>query len=854
MAQRTSNDGSTGDVVIRPGPPAPSGGGSGSGGNFGGNRVGASGAFSGPSQKTKEARRRVKQEYLQAEEQKRIQAQADALQAQEQARLQSRQQQLAGMAQRHDAIRVELDRSFATRAEQLAPSLEREITEARRPPRKDSSERWQLYLITKEKNAIDGLIASKTAELNTKNAAARAFDGHDPLSRSANDYLARLDQFGQALDAGHQSWENAYSAAHEARWLLAQINTLTDKSAALARHHAEQTVVWRDREALWERHRQQAEQREARIRFKQQADENTRVERTRQANTLKIPAPALAAGGMVVLPEGVRIAQEVAAVLERAIAAGVDLLDEAGRIAVKTGPVFVTAMVYSPTLGDGELTPEQRHRLFQAIGVPAQTLDLHDRGELQAAADAGGSVEVEYRLKQVAVPEGTAIVVASTGGEIDSRVPVVNALLDPLTGLYTAEIPGTPTRHLQFAADAAPQATTTSLTARLAVMEPQVQDIPTGVDMRIQDCIVCVPGLPPLYLSFNVPPMGTGVVTGTGQAITPDWWKSASGVKGAAIPTQIGDQFRGREIKSFGAFDAALWRTLGDQPALSSQLDELNRKRVEEGFAPYAPKSTWTGENREFELRYQERTEFWTDPFNLDQISIKTPDSAEGWLGVAPAVLPWPIRPVGVGTWTPLVPPGSEHIGATTSPIAPIVPVVHPGSPAIPVLPENETFPAVDEGEIGAKIPGFPGDADLPSPGLVFVGPPVEPLEVGPYKEMSRRSYKDGMDIDHIPSKKALEMHIKQEFPNLDAHEIKILLNNAPGIAIPTEVHRNFSETNGWLNTPSKIKNDALDLRAAVDGNFDAIKEGLLKLGFEEAELEIARMALHKLHNDQGWY
>lgn len=156
MAQRISNDGSTGDVVIRSGPPAPSGSGSGGGGSFGGNRVGASGAFSGPSQKTREARRRVKQEYLQAEEQKRIQAQADALQAQEQARLQSRQQQLAGMAQRHDTIRGELDRSFASRAEQLAPSIEREITSARRPPHSNSGERWQLYLISKEKMQSTG--------------------------------------------------------------------------------------------------------------------------------------------------------------------------------------------------------------------------------------------------------------------------------------------------------------------------------------------------------------------------------------------------------------------------------------------------------------------------------------------------------------------------------------------------------------------------------------------------------------------------------------------------------------------------------------------------------------------------
>ncbi|WP_339499299.1 S-type pyocin domain-containing protein [Pseudomonas silesiensis] len=410
---------------------------------------------------------------------------------------------------------------------------------------------------------------------------------------------------------------------------------------------------------------------------------------------------------MVLTPEGVRIAQEVAAVLERAVAAGIDVLGDMGRIAVKTGPVFVTAMVYSPTLGDGELTPEQRNRLLQAIGVPAQALDLYDGPELQAIADAGGTVEVENRLKLVAVAQGTAIIVASTGGEIDSRVPVVNAVLDPLTGLYTAEIPGSPTRHLQFSPDAAPQASSTGQ-AGLAVPEPQVQDIPPGVDVRIQDCIVCVPGLAPLYLSFNVPPMGSGIVTGTGQTAATGWWNTASQAQGAAIPTQIGEQFRGREFKSFTAFDEALWQTVAEHQVLTPQLDEVNKKRLEQGFAPYAPKNTWVGDQREFELRYQERGEFWADPFNLDKISIKTPSSAEGWPGVLPTVVPWPIQPV-AGTWTPLVPPGSEHLGSTTLPIAPILPGFFLATRPSRSYRKTRRFRLLTKGRLVREFLGFRG-------------------------------------------------------------------------------------------------------------------------------------------------
>lgn len=754
---------------------------------------------------------------------------------------------LSGLTQRHGAFRAEADRLFAVRTGQLTSTLAQEISAAKRPPENGSSERWQLYLITKEKNEIDGLIARKTAELNSKTAVARSFDGHDPSARAVSDYLARLEQFGEALGHAHQIWESAYSASLDSRLLSAQITALEDKSSALARHHAEQTLVWREREAIWERQRQVAEQRDARIRFKQQADEDARVEQLTQANTLRLSATS----SFISNPSGERIDASTERVVIAVARAGIALRSIVATLTVPQAAIFVVGMGYPSELGNGELTPEQRQRLFHAVGVPAQSLDLYDNRELQTIADDGGSVEVEYRLKPLAVPDGTAIVVVATGGEIDSRVPVVNAVLDPMTGVYTAEILGAPTRHVEFTPGAASSTPHTD-PYRLAVTQPQVQDLPTGVDLRIQDCIVCVPGLPPTYLSFNVPPMGTGVVTGNGQPAAADWWKAATQAGGAAVPTQIGDQFRGREFKSFGAFDEALWRTLGENRLLASSFEALNKKRIEHGFAPYAPKNTWVGENREFELRYQERPEFWDDPFNLDQIRIKTPQSAGGWLGVVPAVVPWPIPPV--SSWTPLVPPGSEHLGSTALPGVPTDPLVYPGPPAIPVLPTNETFPAVGEGEIGASIPGFPGDMELPSPGLVFVGPPVDPLEVGPYNELSGRSRGDGLDIDHIPSRKALEAFIQQTYPDFETNEIAVLLKRAPSIAIPTDVHRRYSETYGGRNTPTRQSLDAVDLRSTVNGNFDAIKEGLLALGFNEQEIETSRDALHKLHNDQGWY
>ncbi|PTT32200.1 S-type pyocin domain-containing protein [Pseudomonas sp. HMWF021] len=859
MAQNNFNDGTSGSVVIRTGPPASGGG---SGGGFGGGG-GVSGGFGKVSKSKQKARARAKAAHRQKQQQEQAeaaaqaqaqaaQAQAAAAQVQEQARHQALMQFLAGLAQRHDAIRAEIDRRFAEKAGQLSTSLEQEVLASRRPPNSDDSERWQLYLITKEKGEIDGLLARKSAELDAKNAAARSFDGHDPLTRLSHDYLTRLGQFGQALDDGHRIWESAYTAAHEARLLTSQIQTLRERSAALARHHAEQTVVWRAREAVWEAQRQYAAQREARVRFKQKADEDARVSRTRQANTLTVPMSSMTHGAMVLTRSGALVAQQAGALIEAGVRQAIKHLPLA-MLVPHPSTVLIGGLVYSPTLGDGELTPEQRRRLFQSVAVPAQTLGLPDEQALRSIADSGGSVEMPYRLKPEAVAQGTAVIAVTTGNEISASVPVINAVLDPLTGNYTAEVPGSPPRHLQFTPDASITKEVPSQ-GRIALLPPVVQDLPKGVDLRIQDCIICVPGTAPMYLSFNLPPLGAGVVTGNGQPATADWWNTVSRSTGAAIPSQIGDQLRGREIQSFGAFDQVLWQTLGEQPALTSQFDEVNKKRVEQGFAPYAPKSTWVGERREFELRFEDDASVGANPFNLDRVSIVAPQSVHGRRGVLPAVQPWPIPPVGIGTWTPLVPPGSEHLGPTTTPISPSTPTAYPGNPLIPILPANETFPAVDEGQAGASIPGFPGDMELPSPDLVFAGPPVEPLEVGPYNELSGRSRGDGLDIDHIPSRKALELYLRNNFPHMSPRERRNFLQRAPSIAIPFNVHRKFSETYGGRNTSSKQGQDAINIESSVDQNFDAIKTGLLEAGFAEAEVEAGRKKLHVLHKEQGWY
>lgn len=165
-----------------------------------------------------------------------------------------------------------------------------------------------------------------------------------------------------------------------------------------------------------------------------------------------------------------------------------------------------------------------------------------------------------------------------------------------------------------------------------------------------------------------------------------------------------------------------------------------------------------------------------------------------------------------------------------------------------------EVYPASDDLTWQDCILVFPADSGVPPLYLVFAKPMVNPLEVGIYSDLSSRSRRDGLDIDHIPAQKVLEATLQSAFPDMTRKEIERYLRQAPSIAIPVHVHQKYSETYGGRSTKAKQAQDAADLRAAVDSNFDAIKRGLLEEGFAEADIEAAREQLHRLSKEQGWY
>lgn len=866
-------DTTTGTVTIRSGSSDPQEGPNDRGFFDIGAGNGFSGGFGGSSRKRAKKRARARAEAIAKHRAAQQAAAAAAHQAQlaahAAAQVVAHRQWVQHFSQSQQSTRATIDRHYTAQLGNVGQTLKADLDAVRQYVRDDGSERWDLHLITRQKLVVDEMTAAKAAELQRKTALARSFDGQDPLQRSPQDYAARLAQQGsaQSFQQLHQAWEAAYTAAQEAQLLSEAIRQLTERSNALGAHHAEQKIVWKAREEEWERQRQYKELREARVQFKQLADENLRLERIREANSLTMPMAATGSASILTW-NGVRVAEGVVSAIERMV---FDAIGEAGRIAaIRTGQMlgtFVAAMFHSESLGNGELTSGQR-RFLEGVGIPADVMGVRPGQDLQALAERGEMAEVGYRVKLEAHGNSTAIIIAGTGEEISSRVPVRNAIFDPLTNTYRAEGQTVMDRDLVFTPDDAlaqvPAAQTQAASGLLSI-EPALVEIPAGADTRINDCIVCIPGRAPLYFSFDVPPAGTGVVSGAGQVAAPGWWQAGTTQSsGAPIPAQAASTLRGREFASFGDFEQALWRSIGEEAAPAGAFNEINQRRIASGLAPYAPRSTWVGERREFEVRYPQSAALGTAPYDLDRLSLHNPASAFGMRAQTEPFAPWlklgePISldaarslahsSGGRRTWTPLVPPGSDLLGSTDLPQGPTLPGALPGAELDPHRPQIETLPGLEEGEIGSRLPGYGDGDDLPSPGLVY----SEPLDVGPADELQRNSKKDALDIDHIVSRKALELYLQREFPEMSNGEIRATTSRAPGIAIPAEVHRKFSETYGGRNTSAKQHADSLDLKAAVDSNFDAIKPGLIEFGLEESKIELAREKIHEIQKLQGW-
>lgn len=72
---------------------------------------------------------------------------------------------MAYFSQTQQATQATIDRHYTAQRQNVGQALKTELEAVRQYPAYDGSERWQLHLISREKQVVEAMIAAKTAEL-----------------------------------------------------------------------------------------------------------------------------------------------------------------------------------------------------------------------------------------------------------------------------------------------------------------------------------------------------------------------------------------------------------------------------------------------------------------------------------------------------------------------------------------------------------------------------------------------------------------------------------------------------------------------------------------------------------------
>lgn len=230
-----------------------------------------------------------------------------------------------------------------------------------------------------------------------------------------------------------------------------------------------------------------------------------------------------------------------------------------GQVAAVIATMAVSS--FWPKLNNGE-----RQASF---AIPVAELSPPLAVDWQAIAAAKGTVDLPYRLKTLNV-DGSIQIIAVPTEPGSAAVPVRALTLDSASGTYkyTTTGPGggtilvtpdTPPGQIDPSSStpAVPHGPLIMPGTLLIPKEPQIESYPELEQREFNDGIYVYPedsGIPPLYIVYRDPRDEPGVATGNGQPVTGNWLAGASQGNGVPIPSQIADQLRGKEFKSWRDF------------------------------------------------------------------------------------------------------------------------------------------------------------------------------------------------------------------------------------------------------------------------------------------------------------
>ncbi|CEL28428.1 S-type pyocin domain-containing protein [Pseudomonas sp. A1230] len=441
--------------------------------------------------------------------------------------------------------------------------------------------------------------------------------------------------------------EQARAAQDQARRMAQELARIAaaNEIKRLAEEQARLAAQARERKLAEERATLEAEAEARRL-----AEEKRRLEDAEQANrSIEDQRPGLGHGVPLRLQGNVANAQLVFATSSGAVAIADNLM--AGLAAVIRSAVAglsglaagtasglmvgVSAFIYSPTLGNGEL-PERfvlSHPLSDLL--PGPLPDLHRLASERALLD----LPVRLSPRPLTSNLVELLVVPVGGKRLPSGVRVIAAGYNPGENTYGTTLTDLPPTTVVWTPSVTPTDSSTQLPVEesappryfggnLVPIEGRIDTYPVPGNIHFDDFILVFPpesGLPPQYVMFRDRRNDPGVASGYGEPVPSRWLEAAAQGEGAAIPAEIAEKLRGRQFKSFRAFRERLWKAVFNEERLAELFNAASLSEMKKGKAPIVRDSDFAGARVKYELHHKLGLAEGGDLYNADNISIVTP-------------------------------------------------------------------------------------------------------------------------------------------------------------------------------------------------------------------------------------
>ncbi|WP_122431140.1 S-type pyocin domain-containing protein [Pseudomonas viridiflava] len=495
----------------------------------------------------------------------------------------------------------DIERRYAAKLADLSKSITVEISSGRSHviPQNDQQ---KLNLVFQEIVLINYLITIKGTERGTRNntiAASGIGAGH--LKREHYKQLLEAHSNGDADLALqlHRREIEVQTHIRESQLLSQAITLLEQRSTQLATQHAELSHT---------------------VRTARETEESVSA---KQANTLwkAVAPPALSA-----TTAGIETVQTGAAQLAK---------EYFVRIASKalTRNAGLALAAYAPTLGDAE-------RPSPVVGTPLSQLNLPETLDLGYVASVGGAIDVPHRLVESTDGErALAQWTATDGVKLGTKVRVRTFTYNAQNNTYEFIRDGESTPALIWTPIARPADSSTVSPVNppelpadpgntVAPVAPELGTYP-AIDRNDPDDYILVSpidsGLPDTYLLFKDPRSIPGVASGYGESVAGIWLGEKTRADGAAIPSHIADQLRGKRFVHFDHLRKAIWTAIANDPELSKQLSQHNLNAMRDGGAPYPRLADQVGGRTKFEIHHKNHIADGGAVYDFDNLVIMTP-------------------------------------------------------------------------------------------------------------------------------------------------------------------------------------------------------------------------------------